>query len=50
MDITGKTVLSKRTDSATNSVALDTGFLAPGVYLISIQTDTERVAKRFVKQ
>ena len=50
MDVSGKTVLTKRADSTTGAETIDTGFLAPGVYLISIQTDTQRVAKRFVKQ
>jgi len=50
MDVSGKIVLTKKVDSPTGSETIDTGSLAPGVYLISIQTDTQRVAKRFVKQ
>ncbi len=50
MDVSGKTILTKRVDSTTGSETIDTGFLAPGVYLISIQNNIQRVSKRFVKQ
>ena len=49
-DIFGKTMLSKKLERNTISETIDISSLGNGVYFIILQTDIERIVKRFVKQ
>jgi YDG domain/MBG domain (YGX type)/Secretion system C-terminal sorting domain/The GLUG motif len=49
-DIYGKTTFIKKLEKNIGSEIIDISSLADGVYFIILQTDMERIVKRFVKQ
>lgn len=50
-DLQGKIVWEKNEDRAANYVyKMDLGYLSPGVYLLQIESNTERIIKKFMKK
>ncbi len=50
VDIHGKTMLSKTIKNTSEKEMLDISSLAKGIYFVHLQTDTERIVKRIVKE
>jgi hypothetical protein len=48
VDLTGKTLLSDQTNSTTHQLSLNS--LSPGIYFVSIKSESKSVVKRIVKQ